>query len=87
MTYREVMEMPFRVFWSFNRQVTRLKADDEMRQLRLLSAVQSAEGVKTMHQTLKTEVEMPVLIEKQFDVEAWEALKAQIQAEREQRSE
>lgn len=80
MTYGEVLKLPLRTFWSFNRQVDRLRAEEDQRSLRVASSAQSAEGAKALTEQLKEELASPVVIERSFDEEGWQRLKQKIES-------
>ena len=67
MKYQDVLKLPLRTFWSFNRQVDRLRAEADQRQLRLLAAAENPEAAKQLVQDLRMELDSPVVIERQFD--------------------
>jgi hypothetical protein len=71
MKFRDVMELPLRTFWSLNRQVDRLRAEEDVRQLQIATAAASAgeggEGVKFLGEHLQTEIGRPMVIQKGFD--------------------
>lgn len=69
MGYFEVLALPLVTFWAFNRHVTRLQAEVEQRQLRVLIAAgcQSPEPAKKLAEALAAEIGTTVLIEKPFD--------------------
>lgn len=74
MKYFDVLGMPLATFWSFNRQVDRLRAETEQRQLRLLSSAENPEQAKQLSEALGNEIGMPVVFEKKFDSKAFEEL-------------
>lgn len=76
MDYRTVMAMPLRTFWSLNRQINRIRAEKDQRLLRLLVNANSPtpEGLKALNESLRQEIEMPVLVEKQFDAAKFDEL-------------
>ena len=69
MGYFDVLALPLVTFWSFNRQIDRLKAETEQRQLRVLIAGSSEtpEAAKKLSEILSSEIGTTVLIEKGFD--------------------
>jgi hypothetical protein len=71
MSYRETLKLPIKTFWSLNRQVDRLRAEEDQRQLRLANAAQSAEGAKSLTEELSREIGTPVVMEKKFDADAF----------------
>lgn len=74
MEYPAVRALPLRTFWSLNRQVDRLRAESEQRQLRLLSAAENPESAKKLSDALSTQINNPVVYEKKFDGSRFEEL-------------
>lgn len=64
MDYWKVLRLPLKMFWSLNRQVTRLKAEEDIRLLRVFAAAQASEAFKTLHEELITEMDSPVVLER-----------------------
>ncbi|GAA4525522.1 hypothetical protein GCM10023174_10260 [Chelativorans composti] len=60
------MKMPLRRFWFFVSQVDRLRAEEEIRQLRVLAAVTSSDAYKKA---------IEVLQEEMGEIYIWEPLK------------
>lgn len=73
-TYDQVLKLPLRTFWAFNRQVDRLRAERDARALRIASAAQSPEGSKELAEALRAELATPVVVEKTFDEAKWDEL-------------
>lgn len=67
MGYFAVLDLPLVTFWSFNRQVDRLRAEGEQRMLRVQASAQSEVGVKELGDLLQREIGHPVVFEKKFD--------------------
>jgi hypothetical protein len=71
MGFREVMKLPLRTFWSLNRNVDRLRAEQDLRSLQVSAAAQSAgeggEGIKFLSDHLRGEIGSPIVLEKKFD--------------------
>lgn len=67
MTYWEVRKLPLRTFWSFNRQIDRLRAEKDQRQMRIAAAVQNPEAAANLIESLRLELDSPVVVEKRFD--------------------
>jgi hypothetical protein len=84
MTYFDVLGLPLTTFWSFNRQVDRLRAEQEQRQLRVLAASQSPEGARELGDYLQGQIGHPVLVEEKFDADKFEELKKKFSGERKQ---
>jgi len=80
MTYFDVLSMPLVTFWSYNRQVDRLRAEKEQRQLRVILAgsSESAEAAKRLAETLTREVGTTVIVEKGFDEEKFAELQRKL---------
>jgi hypothetical protein len=84
MSYREVMGMPIRTFWLFSGNIRRVRAENDVRDLMIASASQSAEGVNALQERLVLEIgtvmtNMPALdIER--DEEGFNELKMMAQA-------
>lgn len=74
MGYFDVLKLPLVTFWSFNRQVDRLRAETEQRQLRVLSASGSEEGSRQVADLLSNEVGRPVVVETIFDADKFDEL-------------
>lgn len=76
MGYFDVLALPLVTFWSFNRQIDRLRAEQEQRQLRLLIAgsSESPEVAKKLSDTLANEIGKPTIVEKPFDDEKFKEL-------------
>lgn len=69
--------MPLRTFWAFNRNVDRLRAEADQRQLRLMSVTQDGKAAKEYSQRLASEIGHPVVVEKQFDAAKFKELAEQ----------
>jgi len=74
------MSMPLAAFWSFNKQVDRLRAEEDQRTLQLLAAAQSPEGVAKTFEALRIELDGPVVIETFFDAEKFKELKSRFRS-------
>lgn len=74
MTYWEVRKLPLRTFWSLNRQIDRLRAERDQRQMRIAAAVQNAEAAGQLSESLRLELDSPVVIERKFDAEKFKEL-------------
>lgn len=82
MKYFDVLALPLRTFWSFNRQVDRLRAEAEQRQLRVLVSSESPEGVKALAEHLEREIGMPVVVEKALDTKTFAELQKKFSGKR-----
>jgi hypothetical protein len=78
MDYRGTLQLPLKTFWSLNRSIDRLRAEEEQRQLRLANASQSADGAKTLTEDLSREIGTPLVIEKRFDADAFSSLREKL---------
>jgi hypothetical protein len=74
MGYFDVLRLPLKTFWSLNRQVDRLRAEGEQRQLRVIGAAQDPKTAKQLGEALDTEIGTPVVVEKAFDSKQFEEL-------------
>ena len=74
MDYEEVRKLPLRTFWSFNRQIDRLRAERDQRHMRILAAVQTPEAAANLIESLRLELDAPVVVEKRFDAEKFREL-------------
>lgn len=81
MSYWDVLKLPLRTFWSLNRQIDRLRAEDDQRSLRIANASQSAEAAKELAEMLRLELDAPVVIEKKFDAAKFDELAARFRGE------
>lgn len=80
--YWDVLKLPLSVFWGLNRQVDRLRAERDTRELRLLSAAQAPEAAQQLSQRLREELGQPVVVEKKFDADKFEELAARFSQQR-----
>lgn len=80
MEYPAVLRLPLKTFWSLNRQVDRLRAEEQQRLLRLHSAAGSEDpkAVKQLAETLSNEIGSVVLYEKRFDADKFEQLRKKL---------
>lgn len=80
MRYDDVLSLPLVTFWSFNRQVDRLRAEEEQRTLRVMIAGSSEgpEAAKKLAETLMREVGTTVIVEKGFDEEKFAELQRKL---------
>jgi len=71
--------MPVKMFWSFQKQIDRLKADDELRLFQSLSMSnsQDADGARAYISSLKERIGNPAHAEAIFDEEKFKQLAAQ----------
>lgn len=76
MSYEEVRKLPLRTFWSYNRQIDRLRAEEDQRQLRVAVATQNGEAATALIEALRLELDAPVVVEKKFDAAKFAELQA-----------
>ncbi|WP_139216570.1 hypothetical protein [Sphingomonas sp. NFR04] len=71
------MKLPLRTFWSYNRQIDRIRAERDQRTFRLLitAAAQSKEPVTALVESLRLELDSPVVVEKKFDEAKFDELR------------
>lgn len=55
MSYRDVMDMPLRSFWTFNKQVDRIRAEQDLRAIDVGGAMQSSDTYKAVTEKLRLE--------------------------------
>ncbi|WP_342234653.1 hypothetical protein [Inquilinus sp. OTU3971] len=55
--YWELLQVPIRAFWLLARNINRLKAQDDMRSLRVLVAPQIKDGVSSLSESLVLEID------------------------------
>jgi hypothetical protein len=55
-TFAQVLEMPVRIFWVLERQISRIQADSDLRHLALLAASHGGENFQTTHARLVAEL-------------------------------
>lgn len=76
--YWAVLKWPLRTFWSMNRQISRLRAEDDQRVLRVHSAVEDPNAVKSLNEDLNAQIQTPVVIEKKFDADGFASLQKRL---------
>lgn len=74
MGYFDVLKLPLVTFWSFNRQVDRLRAEAEQRQLRLMIASEDPKAGKELSEALAKEIGHPLIVEKELDSSKFDEL-------------
>jgi hypothetical protein len=80
MTYREVMDLPYKVFMLMNENIFRLLAEKDIRSLNVGAASQSADGMESLRNHLVIEMgdvgtSEPGPISEERDQEGFEALR------------
>lgn len=60
MDYDTVLDLPLKVFSLYNSQVTKIRAEKDMRLLSLLASSQSKEGVEKTYKRLQNELGEPI---------------------------
>lgn len=76
MSYREVMSLPMRTFWLFNKNINRLFAEQDMRRISVLSSVNASEGLSEKIDELTQELGHVTTFEEVFDADAMSSLMA-----------
>jgi len=56
MSYREVLDLPIRAFWLFNKNVDRIRAESDLRELQVAANSQSQEGYTSARERLVLEL-------------------------------
>jgi hypothetical protein len=56
MSWGDALKLPLKVFWMLNKQVGRLRAEADLRMLKLLQVAQAPDVAKTVHGELVREV-------------------------------
>jgi len=77
MTYREVLDLPLRVFWTMSGKIHRIQAEEDMRRLSLLVSANSTEDAAARNEALLDEMgevsTQPIVFER--DEEGFEELR------------
>lgn len=62
MNYRDVLDLPLKAFWMLDRNISRIKAEDDLRQVRLsaLASSGSKEALENFMTELSDEVGKPI---------------------------
>lgn len=81
-SYTETLALPLRVFWMLNRNLDRLRAEEDLRALPIIMAQHGGEAVKELQERLVEQLGTPVLVEKQLDEEKFLLLQKQFASER-----
>lgn len=82
MEYPAVLAMPLRTFWAFNRNVDRLRAEADSRQLNLMCAAQNGDAAERLSNKLSAELGSPVVTVKPFDAEKFKKLANEMNGQR-----
>jgi hypothetical protein len=82
MNYPAVLAMPLRAFWAYNRNVDRLRAEADQRQLNVMSAAQHPEAAERLGKRLSAELGTPVVTVKPFDSRKFKQLQEELKAGR-----
>lgn len=63
MGHRDVLGLPLNAFWMLDRNISRIRAEEEQRQLRLLLTAQSGDrdGIDAFATSLSSEIGTPVV--------------------------
>ena len=70
MTYKDVLDMPIRSFWSFNKNMNRIQADNDLRAMDIALASNSGEFAKELRERLVETLGSPVKAEQPIDHKA-----------------
>jgi hypothetical protein len=77
MSYREVMDMPLRAFWTYTGAINRIRAEAELRQLQVLIGPGSGDAYKEVAASLEKEYGTPsVCVDNRRDENATEKLRS-----------
>lgn len=76
MTWQQVMDLDFKLFWLLNRQIGRLQAEEDKRHLNIAMSAQSGEAAKEIQRNLGEELGQIVIHKAVFDNEGWDKLKS-----------
>jgi len=66
-TYAQVLDLPLVLFWTLNRQIDRLRAERDLRQLWIVGSAQSGDASKGLAEQLQSELGRPLILQKRFD--------------------
>lgn len=72
--YWQVLKWPLKTFWSLQRQITALRAEEDQRALAIASCTQSGEAAGRLQEQLKNELGEPVVKETTFDAKRFAEL-------------
>ena len=75
MTPGEVLDTRIGVFWLLEKNISRLKAEDGLRQLDIGASVQSAEGYKALSEAYTREIGVQVIEQPKLDRQGLNTLK------------
>lgn len=80
MSYRDVLLLPINAFWMLDRNISRIRADEEQRHARLLLVTQCSdqETVTGYFRDLEAEIDKPIRQEARMETGAIDRLKAHL---------
>lgn len=70
MTYKDVLDMPIRTFWSFNKNMNRIQADNDLRAMDIALSSNSGEYAKELRDRLVETLASPFKAEQPIDHKA-----------------
>jgi hypothetical protein len=73
--YWDVLKWPLKTFWSMQRQVDRLRAEEDQRSLQIAAAVQGGEAAVKLQEELARQIGEPVVKEMIFNTDQFDKLK------------
>lgn len=76
MDFEKVLELPLKTFTLYNQNIDRLRAEQDMRTLKLLISHTTTDHVKSCVQDLTQELDSPAIFTPKMDKDAFERLKA-----------
>lgn len=77
MSHREVLDTPLKTFWVLNAKIDQLRAEEDMRQMRLIQTAnsQSKEAIQGLWRDLQKEVGTPFKEKDELDRKGLEELR------------
>lgn len=77
-SHRDVMGLPLKTFWMLDRNISRVQAEEDRRQLRLLLAAQSSDSdvITGLFNNLEAEIGQPLHHAAEMEVGAIDRLKS-----------
>lgn len=61
--YQKVMDLPIKTFWAIDRQINRVRAEADLRAMRVSSSSMGGEGAQTLQETLLGEMGEPIRLD------------------------
>ena len=82
MSHRDALNLPINAFWMLDRNISRIRADEEQRHARLLLVTQSSdqETITGYFRDLEAEIDKPIRHEVRMEKGAIDRLKAHLGA-------